>query len=229
MIKSVNCQLPHGYTLADLHDIARHAVATDWSHHAADYLDRYDIARSATAEVLYAADAPPDRRDLLHAARAALNADVLADLRHRGVSHHTYDTALNAVRYWTLSQVVHSHEDQVVDRRALAQIWPCLPDADREALAALAACDTYQAAAAALGLRYNTFHRRVRLARLRFLRLWHDGETPSGLWGHDRRAAPGGERAVAPALAGRMTGRRRAAARRAIADVVGAGKTGGAA
>lgn len=223
---AVDCQLPHGYTLSDLHDIARHAVATDWSHHAADYLDRYDIARSATAEALYAATEAPARRDLLHAARYALHTDAQDDLRHRGISHHTYDTALNAVRYWTLSQVVHSHEDQVVDRQALAQIWPHLPAVDREALAALAACDTYQAAADALGLRYHTYHRRVRLARARFLRLWHDGETPSGLWGRDRRAAAGGERAVAPTLAGRMISRRRAAARRALADDGGPGKTG---
>jgi hypothetical protein len=207
--------LRHGYTLADLHDIARHAVATDWSHHASDYLDRYDIAWSAVAEHLYAVDQAPTRRDLLHHARYALHADTQTDMRHRGVSHHTNDTAVNAVRYWMLFQITPSHETAVVDRQALWQIWPCLADADRAALTALAAHDDYARAANALGMKYYTFCAAVRRARLRFLRLWHDGEQPSELWGRDRRAAAGGQRAESPTTAARMIGRRRAAAARA--------------
>ena len=207
--------LAHGYTLADLHDIARHAVHTDWSHHAGDYLDRYDIAWSAVAEHLYAADTAPSRRDLLHHARYTLHAATQNDLRHRGVSHQTNETAVNAVRYWTLLQVIPSHETAVVDRQALWQIWPRLTDADRRALLALAAHDGYREAAAALGMRYYTFCTAVRKARLRFLALWHDGEQPSVLWGRDRRAAAGGHRAESPTAAARMIGRRRAAAARA--------------
>lgn len=214
----LDVDLAHGYTLADLHDIARHAIATDWSHHATDYPTRYDIAWSGVAEALYAADTPPTRRDLLHHARYTLHADVQADLKHRGLSHHTYgETALNAVRYWMLSQVVHSHEDTVVDRQALAEIWPCLRDVDRQALLALAVHDDYAQAADALGMKYYTFTAAVRRARLRFLRLWHDGETPSELWGRDRRATAGGRRAEAPTAAARMIGRRRAADRRRTA------------
>ncbi|WP_194821284.1 hypothetical protein [Micromonospora sp. S-DT3-3-22] len=207
-------ELRHGYNLADLHEIARHAVATDWSHHAADYHDRYDIAWSAVAEHLYAAD-NPTRQDLLRYARYVLHAATQDDMRHRGVSHHTNDTAVNAVRYWALRQVTHTHEDRVVDSLGLWQIWSCMRDADRQTLLALAAHEDYAKAADALGMRYYTFCAAVRRARQRFLVLWHDGEQPSTLWGRDRRAAPGGDRAAAPTTAARMTGRRRAAAKRA--------------
>jgi len=53
--------------------------------------------------------------------------------------------------------------------------------------AALATFNTYQAAADALGVQYQAFARRIRMARRRFFALWHEGETPSGMWRYDRR------------------------------------------
>lgn len=200
--------LRYGYNLADIHDIARHAVHTDRSHHAGDYLDRFELAWSAVAEYLYLVDAAPTRQDLLRYARYALQTDAQDDMRHRGVSHHTRETSVNAVRYWAFHQVTPSHESAVVDRQALWQIWWCLRDTDRRALLALAAHGDYAQAAYSLDMKYHAFHRTVRLARGRFLALWHDGEQPSGLWGRDRRASGGGE----PAAAVRMIARRRTAA-----------------
>jgi hypothetical protein len=54
-------------------------------------------------------------------------------------------------------------------------------------LIALAAHGDYQHAATALDKPYATFVTQIHLARKQFLRLWHQGEQPSGVWGRDRR------------------------------------------
>lgn len=210
-------ELRYGYTMADLHVAARLAVHTDWSHHAGDYLDRLHLAHSAAAIALYEATERPETRDLVAAAHAALTREVQQELRMRGISHHTYEPAPRAYLYWSLARVTHSHEDTVVDRRALAQIWPYLTESERAALMALATLEDYQVAADALGLSYNTFAAQVRRARRRYLALWHEGEVPSRPWGTDRRAGRKGERATAARTAVRAIGRRRAAVRRAAA------------
>jgi len=73
---------------------------------------------------------------------------------------------------------------------ALAQIWPRIPAHQQEALHALAAHGDYQAAADALGLKYHTFCKRIKLAREQFLRLWLEGETPRRGWRDRRRSTP---------------------------------------
>jgi hypothetical protein len=82
-------------------------------------------------------------------------------------------------------------EDRVIERIALAQIWPCLRPAHREALLALAAHGDYGLAARALGKPYSTFKADISRARREFLKLWHEGEAPSRPWVRDRRAGPG--------------------------------------
>jgi hypothetical protein len=75
----------------------------------------------------------------------------------------------------------------IVDRLALAAIWPKLTASQREALAALAATDDYRDAAVVLGLARPAFNARVATARHRFLALWHEGETPSRQYRPDKR------------------------------------------
>jgi hypothetical protein len=57
----------------------------------------------------------------------------------------------------------------------------------------LATHSDYQKAADALGKPYHSFVSTVSTARKQFLRLWHEHETPSGVWGHDRRNRPRAE------------------------------------
>jgi hypothetical protein len=92
--------------------------------------------------------------------------------------------------YWdSVARHTASHEDAVIERTALWQIWEQLSACEREALLALAIHDEYATAANALGLQYYTYCARVRRARKRFLELWHEGEAPSRPWGRDRRGA----------------------------------------
>src|SRR5690606_16459965 len=57
-------QIKHGYTLADLDDMARAAVAVDRLL-VGDAHYRHSIAYSAIAEALYASEEPPDRAHLI--------------------------------------------------------------------------------------------------------------------------------------------------------------------
>lgn len=207
--------LRYGYTLTDLHRIARLATHTDRSHHAGDYLDRLNLAFSGAAEYLYSAEHPPAEHELVRAARDAVQSDAQSDLKNRMVSHHTYEPMRNAARYWELHRVSHSHENVVVDRTALWQIWPRLRKADQAALLALAAHGDYAAAAESMGMQYRTFCMAVYRARLRFFRLWHEGEKPSGMWGKDKRAGNGGKLAVNPKTATQRIGVRRSTKARA--------------
>lgn len=210
--------LKHGYTLADLHRVARLATHTDRSHHAGDYLDRVGIAWHGAVEHLYAAENPPPEHALVRAGRDALRKSLQADLHFRAISHHTYEPMPSAYKFWALAKVTPAPQDTVIDRVALWQIWPRLRETDRTALLALAAHEDYSQAAGALGMRYYTFTKAVRAARLRFLALWHEGEEPSKLWGRDRRAGRRGERATGQVAAVRQVGRRRTAKARAKAS-----------
>ncbi|UGT65282.1 hypothetical protein LTT66_18100 [Nocardia gipuzkoensis] len=96
--------------------------------------------------------------------------------------------------YWT-RRSIGAVDEPVVERVALAQIWPRLKPDYQEALQALAAYEDYAEAAAALGLRYHTFCTRVRHARNRFDELWMEGETPRKRWRDKRVWTPGGKRA----------------------------------
>jgi hypothetical protein len=173
-----------GYTLGDLDQIAHLAVRTDHSHHAGSYDDRHAVAWYGAVEKLYSADREVDWRGLVNAARNELARDAAANRRH-----HSLDDRPRAYAYWwdMLSPTRQgSHEAGVVDRIALRQIWPTLSTREREAFTALAACEDYQAAEL-LDASYYAFQSALTRGRRRFLRFWHQGEAPSGMWGNDRR------------------------------------------
>lgn len=79
----------------------------------------------------------------------------------------------------------------MIDRVALAQIWPRLRPEHRQVLTALTAYDDYGLAAEALGISRAWFTNRISAARREFLRLWHEGESPSRQWAHDWRGSTG--------------------------------------
>jgi len=173
-----------GYTIASLDTLTRSALSNGWG---ARMPGRYDIVWGAIAVSLYAATQPPKPGQLVAAGRNAISIHHHDNHRHWGIrpdgsSRPRYDLYWNEIAAW-----VASPENGVLERIALAQIWPQLTAGQQQALTALAVHGEYQTAADALGLDYHTFYARIRKGRARFLALWHEGETPSGLWGHDRR------------------------------------------
>ncbi|MFF0386847.1 hypothetical protein [Streptomyces sp. NPDC004286] len=191
----------HGYTLDDLHHISRHVVHSDRWHTAGDIEDRYDAAWHAIVEHLLTATEPPTRQDLFQAGRRGRDQSVRQRLQAHGFNHHQPSTGTRPrfEGYW-FSTAAHtpSPEDRIVDRHALAQIWPRLTPRQQEALTALATTGDYQRAAALLRVKPGTFNVLVSKARRRFLALWHEGEQPSRMWGTDRRI--GTRAATAPAV-----------------------------
>ncbi|MFE7077264.1 hypothetical protein ACFU96_44985 [Streptomyces sp. NPDC057620] len=190
----------HGYTLDDLHHLSRHVVHSDRWHTAGDIEDRSDAAWHAIVEQLLDADEPPSRHDLFHAGRRGCDTSVRQRLQAHGFNHHQPGTGTRPrfEAYWsTTAAHTPSPEDRIVDRQALAQIWPRLTPRQREALPALAATGDYHQAAAALGVTPGTFNVFVSTGRKRFFALWHEGEQPSRIWGTDRRV--GSRTATTPA------------------------------
>lgn len=189
--------LRHGYTLDDVERLAASAVKANPTM-ACDVQDRYEEAWSAVVECLYAAEQPPPEHELIAAGAAAIRDLVRLDHRSRGVVEADAWSggahAPNFVRFWTgLSARAPSPEAKVVERVAVLQILAALTPARREALLALAAHDgDRDAAADAQGLSYGTSNTRIIDARRQCLELWHEGEVPSKIWGHDRAGGRGG-------------------------------------
>jgi hypothetical protein len=181
--------IAHGYTLADIYDLAVHAVLTDHWRSDINRVERVSAAWSAVAAALCSADEPPHRRELVLLAREASEDVIAQDMKHRGVDKRgaTFgEQRVSFERFW-FSLPSSGTEDRVVDAVTLQQIWPQLKPAWQEAFLALAAHGDYADAAGSLGLAYGTFCARVRHGRMAFLRLWHEGEQPSSVWGRDKR------------------------------------------
>lgn len=202
--------LRYDYTLEHLHHITRWAVRASLAK-AMDYDDRFAAAWGGVVEHLYACTEPPSSLELIQAGERALARMILDEYRHYGYAgrdgYAGAGSGTNYQRFWWTTPTP-SPENRVVDRTALSQIWPRLSDGQREALAALAATEDYHAAAEALGITPGTFTQRISKARAAFLRLWHEGEEPSRVWGTDRRV--GSRSAAQPAA------RKRRAATRAV-------------
>lgn len=174
----------HGYSLADIHQLATKVIAVDRWRKDGDIRDRRDTAAHAITERLLTADRAPTRNELIDVGIRAANRHV-ADEMH----HHGYDPRNLAVgaaglpgfqRYWQAAGR-SPFDERVVERIALAQIWPRLTEAQQQAVMALALTDDHQAAADTLGLKLGAFSSRVAKARRRAQALWHEHETPARL------------------------------------------------
>jgi hypothetical protein len=198
--------LRYGYNLDDLQRFAR--IATWRVVGRIEYQTRYEVAWSAIAEALYSAVQAPEPGELIVAGYAAISAHLGDEMHHTGRDRkHVGQEMPRFSAYWRgLSPHAPSPEQRIVDATALRQIWPHLPGRQREALLALAAHDDYLAAAAALGVTPGAFRALVSQARRTFLRLWHEGETPSRVWGTDRRV--GSRASVAEPTSRRRTATR---------------------
>lgn len=193
--------LRHGYTMRDLDRIAHIAISRRGQYAACDTDERYAAAWHAAVETLYTAEEPPARHDLIRAAWDAADAHTTRTGEQRGHARargETYTGRTDMPRwhaYWeTVTRHAASPEEPVVERLALAQIWPQLTPGQQAALHALATHGDYQAAADALCCSRPAFYRQVRLARARVLALWWEGETPRRGWRDRRVQTPGGGR-----------------------------------
>lgn len=180
----------HGYSIESIQRIAKAAIHNDNWHMAGDTRAKLDTAIYGVIELLYTSDTRPEPYDLINAAWRACDDEVTQDLRRRGVQRTERGGGLmkHHVTYWLdWNRHGHSPEGRVVEHAALRQILPLLTPRQLEAVELLALLEDYQAAADAMGIDYGTFKVTIANARKRFLAAWHEGETPSRMWGVDRR------------------------------------------
>lgn len=189
---TIDTELRWGFTLADLQRVARGA-ARSAKGVAAGFDDLYAEAFGAAAVVLYSAEERPSEHDLFRGAQVALDALAHKNKSYRGIATQPDGawggggSAPRFAAYWyDGARPAPSPEERVVERIALAQIFPTLPDHQREAIAALAVFDGHRAAKDALG-NPSWYGRYLSRGRRHFLALWHEGEAPSAVWGVDRR------------------------------------------
>lgn len=186
----------HGYTMADLNEMASAACRADRSL-ASDAHTRYNVAWSAIAEALAVADSeqPPTRGELVRVGWQAIYAEV----REMRVMFGFKDregpngvaSAPRYVTYWTVRP--HSHEDGLIERMAVHQVLEVLSAPYRDAVVALAVHGDYQAAADALGIKYTALTGRIRTARKRLRAVWFAPETAPLVRGTDRRVGAYGQ------------------------------------
>ena len=226
-------EIRHGYTMQQVDILVRRGIIRNTWYRGIDVDERYATGWHAAIELLYTAEIAPKPWDLMNAAwRAAdhwtgKSATSRGAPRQRGEGYTGRDDLPKFHAYWCL-RTVGPVDEPVIDRLALAQIWPRLRPEYQEALQALAAHEDYSVAAEALGLKYHTFCARIRRARNRFDELWMEGETPRKRW-HDKRIqTPGGRR---QSLSVHLRRRRQEYSRTppdvlaALADAPGDGKT----
>jgi hypothetical protein len=179
-----------GYNLADLDRLARVAVSRARTKDG-NYRLRYESAWSAVAEALCAAETRPEPGDLVEAGWRAVVIAVHEEMHHKGYdTNHGGSSAPGFVRYWEPHLRTGSHENSIIEKTALWQIWSRLTPREQQALNALAATGNQHAAAAATGKAIDSMSVRVNAARRHFLRYWHEGETPSRPWRASTHAVP---------------------------------------
>ncbi|SHJ48807.1 hypothetical protein SAMN05421803_106221 [Nocardiopsis flavescens] len=181
----------HGYTAFQVVRLAVRAARECRWVDAMDPVHRAETAWEAIVEHLQLAHERPEETELIAVGWKAMKAQHYQDLKVRGLGGKDKALLTRAfVRYWTsASAPAHSHEEQIVDRLALAQIWTALKPAHREVLTALAEHGDRRRAERSLNMDPVAFKRVLGRARRAFLSLWHEGETPSLLWGYDRSGA----------------------------------------
>lgn len=175
MVAEPAVEVRHGYTLADLHRMARIACGVN---RRGDIRTRLDLAFSAIALALCEAETPPSHTALVNAGVWALRRETQEVVQLRGYSREDGEaSAPKFVVYWTPREDRRA-EDDLIEKLALRQIFNTLTEAQRAAVVALAALGDYRAAAGSLKIRRGTFLMRLMVARRRFRAHWYAPETP---------------------------------------------------
>jgi DNA-binding protein Fis len=211
---AVEISLPHGYTLADLHKITLCAIMqARWRLTPFD--ERYEVARFAVIERLYdTSEAVPQWHDLVNTGKRAImrylddyfceHGQDLKNIVLSDISRPRF------CMYWREQTAPSpSPENHVVDILAVCQIWPKLTPRNKRVLRMLAVYGDYDSAARALGVSRDTYINKLSEARKQFLRLWHEGEPPSRIWGRDHKGIFGYEPSQAITTITRQRGKRR--------------------
>jgi hypothetical protein len=190
---AAGAELRYGYTLDTLTRLAHYAARHGRYDHDVELPVRYEVAWAAVAEHLYAVGERPTPGELIRAGWLAIRHHGESERQFLGRAHDgPAGPGRHFERYWrAVAAPADSPEDKVIERIALAQIWPRLRPSSRDAFAALAVHGDYRRAAESLEIGYKTFVGRISDGRREFLALWHDGEQPSRPWVRDRRAGPG--------------------------------------
>jgi|SRR5712691_464105 len=185
-----DAQLRHGYTVSQVRALSLAVVTKQTWYQSVEFDQRLEVAWHAIIEHLYTSDQPPDLPAVARAAERAVGQDV--QQMHRFYGRNTHDRYAGTIagfhRYWQpAASPSPSPETSVIDRVALAQIWPRLRPEHQQVLTALTVHDDYGLAAEALGISRSWFITRPGRARREFLKLWHEGEPPSWPWAQDQR------------------------------------------
>lgn len=174
----------HGYSLADIQQLATKVIAVDRWRKDQDIRDRRDAAAYAITEHLLTADHAPTRRQLVDIGLRASDRHVADEMHYRGYDPRNLAAGTGGLpgyqRYWQTTGR-SPFDERVVEHVALTQIWPCLTGVQQQALMALALTDDHQAAADTLGIPLSAFSGRMLKARRRAQALWHEHETPARL------------------------------------------------
>ena len=186
-MKPSDAEVRHGYTLADIDRLARVSVEIAWPR-AMDYTDRYEAAWHAIAEHLCSTDEVPSPRDLKVTGTNAVNRLAQDEGHHHGFDRSNPGAGFEGMprfqQYWAIyGRATPSHEDGIVDRIALAQIWPALSPTHRQALLAFAVHTDHDLASNAMGRTLATYRTHLANARRQYRALWHEHEAPSRMWG----------------------------------------------
>ncbi|MFD7367154.1 hypothetical protein ACFV4I_12890 [Nocardiopsis alba] len=181
----------HGYTAFQVVRLAVWAARECRWVNGMDMVHRAETAWEAITEHLQLVALRPEETELIAIGWKAMKAQRYQDLKAHGLGGKDKALVSRAfLRYWTsASAPAHSHEDLLVDRIALAQIWTALAPTYRQVLTALAEHDDRRRAERAVNMDAVTFTRTLGRARRAFFALWHEGETPSKMWGYDRSGA----------------------------------------
>lgn len=180
----------HGYTAFQVVRLAVWAARECRWVNGMDMVHRAETAWEAITEHLPLVSLRPEETELIAVGWKAMKAQRYQDLQAHGLGGRDKALVSRAfLRYWSsASAPAHSHEDLIVDRIALAQIWLALSPKHRRILTVLAECDDRRDAERAMNMDTATFTRVLGSARKVFFALWHEGEAPSKMWGYDRIA-----------------------------------------
>lgn len=173
-------EVRHGYTLADIHNIASAAVGANFGM-AADRTDLYEAAWGAIVEALLIVSHWPTPHDLAIAGRKGIWELARSNRSAYGYVRDDFTSEIGSgprfARYWSPGSP-HDFTEMVVERIAARQVTAAVRPRDREILQAVAAAGDYDLAGRLLGLATHTTSTMAAQARRRWLTLWHDRETP---------------------------------------------------
>lgn len=199
-VLSETATLAHGYTMADLESIARHATRIR-ANRMIDPEEALAVAWHGAVVALYKAEVEPARHDLVEAGLEALSFELGRLRSHYGMQYANgerlqFGGGANFKKYWAARPDTDDRfTERIAERLALPAVLSVLTSRQYEAIATLAAFDNdMHAAAEADGSTYQAFRKNVLQARRRLQAVWFEHETPRRMSGTDEKCRNGHSR-----------------------------------